>query len=174
MKKEKRTVIGYMLAEASAYELHKAKKQLRYNEAKEICENLIAIRDELEFSKDFENYLFKEYVLQMSLKGIDKQMFNNLFAADLNKLRTVQKQYECFYNVQLFSSEPPCFDLVITSEFHHSLYYQLLEICKLLNQKPELTKLFFNSTNQFSNCINFCGIKNEVEVSAKWIMQQNQ
>ena len=56
----------------------------------------------------------------------------------------------------------------------YSIYYQLLEICKVMNQQPKLTKLFFNSTNQFSNCMNYCGIKNEVEINANWIIQQSQ
>ena len=74
----------------------------------------------------------------------------------------------------LNSETAPCFDIVITSEFHHSIYYQLLEICKVMNQQPKLTKLFLNSTNQFSNCMNYCGIKNEVEINANWIIQQSQ
>jgi len=173
MKKEKSTVIGYLAAQSSAYELHKAKKIERLNEAKKICEDLIVIRDETEFSKDFESYLFKEYVLQSNFKGLDRAAFYKMFESQNNKLRSIQRQIDLFGNINLNSDTAPCFDIVITSEFHHSIYYQLLEICKVMNQKPELTRLFFNSTNQFSNCLNYCGIKNEVEINANWIIQQS-
>ena len=163
MKKEKSTVIGHLAAQMAAYELHKSKKTERLNEAIKICEDIIVIRDQIEFSKDFESYLFKEYV-----------MFNNMFQSQTSKLRSIQKQFDMFGNIDLNSKTAPCFDIVITSEFHHSIYYQLLEICKVMNQQPKLTKLFFNSTNQFSNCMNYCGIKNEVEINANWIIQQGQ
>ena len=174
MKKEKSTVIGHLAAQMAAYELHKSKKTERLNEAIKICEDIIVIRDQIEFSKDFESYLFKEYVLQSNFKGLDKGMFNNMFQSQTSKLRSIQKQFDMFGNIDLNSKTAPCFDIVITSEFHHSIYYQLLEICKVMNQQPKLTKLFFNSTNQFSNCMNYCGIKIEVEINANWIIQQGQ
>ena len=174
MKKEKSTVIGHLAAPMAAYELHKAKKIDRLNEAIKICEDLIVIRDQTEFTKDFESYLFKEYVLQSNFKGLDRAAFNNMFQSQNNKLRSIQRQFDMFGNINLNSDTAPCFDIVITSEFHHSIYYQLLEICKVMNQQPKLTKLFFNNTNQFSNCMNYCGIKNEVEINANWIIQQTQ
>ena len=174
MKKEKSTVIGHLAAQMAAYELHKAKKTERLNEAIKICEDLIVIRDQSEFSKNFESYLFKEYVLQSNFKGLDKEMFNKMFQSQTNKLRSIQKQFDMFGNIDLNSKTVPCFDIVITSDFHHAIYYQLVEICKVINQQPKLTKLFFNSTNQFSNCMNYCGIKNEVEINANWIIQQSQ
>jgi len=111
--------------------------------------------------------------LQSNFKGLDKGMFNNMFQSQTSKLRSIQNQFDLFGNIDLNSKTAPCFDIVITSEFHHSIYYQLLEICKVMNQQPKLTKLFFNSTNQFSNCMNYCGIKNEVEINANWIIQQS-
>lgn len=174
MKKEKSTVIGHLAAQMAAYELHKAKKTERLNEAIKICEDLIVISNQIEFSKNFESYLFKEYVLQSNFKGLDKEMFNKMFQSQTNKLRSIQKQFDLFGNIDLNSETVPCFDIVITSDFHHAIYYQLLEICKVMNQQPKLTKLFFNSTNQFSNCMNYCGIKNEVEINANWIIQQSQ
>lgn len=174
MKKEKSTVIGHLAAQKAAYELHKAKKTERLSEAIKICEDLIVISDQSEFSKNFESYLFKEYVLQSNFKGLDKEMFNKMFQSQTNKLRSIQKQFDLFGNIDLNSETVPCFDIVITSDFHHAIYYQLLEICKVINQQPKLTKLFFNSTNQFSNCMNYCGIKNEVEINANWIIQQTQ
>ena len=174
MKKEKSTVIGHLAAQMAAYELHKAKKTERLSEAIKICEDLIVVRDQNEFSKNFESYLFKEYVLQSNFKGLDKEMFNKMFQSQTNKLRSIQKQFDLFGNIDLNSETVPCFDIVITSDFHHAIYYQLLEICKVINQQPKLTKLFFNSTNQFSNCMNYCGIKNEVEINANWIIQQSQ
>jgi len=174
MKKEKSTVIGHLAAPKAAYELHKAKKIERLNEAIKICEDLIVIRDQTEFTKDFESYLFKEYVLQSNFKGLDRAAFYKMFESQNNKLRSIQRQFDMFGNINLNSDTAPCFDIVITSEFHHSIYYQLLEICKVMNQQPKLTKLFLNSTNQFSNCMNYCGIKNEVEINANWIIQQTQ
>jgi hypothetical protein len=41
MKKEKSTVIGHLAAQMAAYELHKAKKTERLNEAIKICEDLM-------------------------------------------------------------------------------------------------------------------------------------
>ena len=174
MKKEKSTVIGHLAAQSAAYELHKAKKIERLNEAIKICEDIIVIRDQTEFTKDFESYLFKEYVLQSNFKGLDRAAFYKMFESQNNKLRSIQRQFDMFGNINLNSDTAPCFDIVITSEFHHSIYYQLLEVCKVMNQQPKLTKLFFNSTNQFSNCMNYCGIKNEVEINANWIIQQSQ
>lgn len=172
MKKQKSTVIGYLAAQSAAYELHRQKKTERYHEAIKICEEIIVIRNHADFQLDFEHYLFKEYVLQSNFKGLDKGMFNNMFQSQISKLRSIQKQFDLLSNVNL-DETAPCFDIVITSEFHHAIYYQLLEICKVMNQQPKLTKLFFNSTNQFSNCMNYCGIKNEVEINANWIIQQS-
>lgn len=174
MKKEKITVIGTMSAQSAAYELHKAKKTESLNQAIEICEDLIEVRDKIELQKNFESYLFKEYVLQSKFKGLDKEMFNTMFQSQVSKLRHIQKHFDLYANINLNSEIEPCFDIVITSEFHHVIYYQLLEICKIINQQPKIIELFFNGTNQFSNCINYCGIKNEVEINPNWIIQQNQ
>lgn len=173
MKKEKSTVIGHQSAQSVAYELHRQKKTERYHEAIKICEELIVIRNHADFQLNFEHYLFKEYVSQSNFKGLDQSTFNKLFADQTNKLRIIQKQFDLFSNVNLDSENPPNFDIVITGDFHHAIYYQLIEICKVMNQQPKLIKLFFNSTNQLSNCVTYCGIKNEVEINPLWITQQS-
>jgi len=173
MKLKKPVKIGENELAASTYALHKGKKLQHYNLAKEYCSKFIEIAEEDKFKYDFLKYTFDESKVKMNLPYIEQKEWAKIIGFDLLKLQQIQKNYDTFSNVSLLSTATEAdHSIYLTTEHQQKLHLHLQKIVAVLNEKPEFTCLFFNVTNQFTNCLKYDSIECKAIINPIWICNQ--
>ena len=153
--------------------MHKGKKLQHYNTAKEYCSQFIEIEEEDKFKYDFLKYTFDASKKKMNLPYIEQKEWAKIIGFDLSKLQQIQKHYDTFSNISLLSTaEEADHSVYLTTEHQIKLYDHLQKIVAVLNEKPEFTCLFFNVTNQFTNCLKYNPIECKAIINQNWICNQ--
>ena len=159
--------IGESTAYKQANEIFKKKKILHYEMAYNLCSKYIVITDEDSFKKNFESYLFQQSKDKLKLPHIDKNDWAKLIGLNLSELRKHQENYDSFHVDISSTAKDQDFGIYITTPKQFKIYDQLTAICKILNKEPEFVDLYFNASNQFSNCI--IRESGTAEINPRWI-----
>jgi hypothetical protein len=161
--------IGCMDSQASGYQLHKNRKLKYYETAYNICSKFVVITDEDLFKKDFFTYTFNESKRKLNVPYADRNEWAKMVGLHQAELAKIQENYSAIPADISSSAIEPDFNIYITTAKQKKIYEQLQAICEILNKEPEYMNLFFNGTNQFSQCIQRADGK--AEINANWISQ---
>ena len=162
--------IGANESKKQAYELHKRKKLQHYERAYNLCSKYVIITDEDLFRKNFLDYTFKASKEKLNLPYIELKDWIKFVGFNAIELQQIQKSFDSF-SANIDPSAPdPDFNIYISTPKQKKLFDQVTAICDILNKDPEYIKIYFNATNQFSNCITIANDKASLNVL--WIAQQ--